>query len=875
MAVLPGWNRLRIRLLALLLLTLVPASALLLQSNFDRRRAEARHIREEALRLARLAARDEERLFEETRRLLMGIASHPDVRSGDPGRCVSLLTTLLGSYPQYGNFFVADTAGQLVCSAKPNRVPVDISDRTYFREALRTRDFGIGDYQVGRVTQRASLHFGYPILDAGGQSTGIAAAALDLEWFSDFAAHAQLPSNVVVLVVDRHRVILAHVPDGAAKWIGRRVPDNSELAPLLDEGQGATEVNGLDGMRKLYGVAQIGSGRSRVAVAVGMPVDGLSEADRTLYRSLALLVLIGLITGALAWAGVEAFVVRPLDSLRTATHRLAAGDLSSRAALKSGIEQLDSLGRNFDDMVHALQQREAEEHLSREAREEAEEKYRHLVEQSLVGVYLVHNSGMYVNPKFASIFGYTPEEMKDISFLNIVLEADRPMVLHNVGRRLSGELSAMEYSFRGKRKDGTVVTVHVHGAMTTYRGKPAIMGILIDQTEQKLLEQQLQQSQKMEAIGRLAGGVAHDFNNLLTVIQGYSEFLHQQLPASSPEREQVDEILKAAESAANLTRQLLAFSRHQVLQPEVLSLNQVIAGFDKMTRRLIGEDIRVELQLEPALALVKVDPGQIEQVILNLAVNARDAMPNGGTLTIQTANIALDEHYVRQHAGAQVGPHVLLAVSDTGVGMTPETQARVFEPFFTTKEHGKGTGLGLSTVYGIVKQSGGSIWLYSEVGRGTTVKIFLPLADTGVLVAASAAPARPDRVAGTETVAVVEDDHGVRGWVSEALQQLGYTVLPLASPQEALALASRRANAIDLLLTDVVLQNLSGPELAARLQKRWPAMKILYMSGYSDEAMLPQGLLGERDRVLQKPFTATALAERVRETLDRVDVDPR
>jgi len=380
-------------------------------------------------------------------------------------------------------------------------------------------------------------------------------------------------------------------------------------------------------------------------------------------------------------------------------------------------------------------------------------------------------------------------------------------------------------------------------------------------------QQQLLQVQKMEAIGRLAGGVAHDFNNLLTVLGGRSRLLLDRLRRDDPLRRDIELIQETADRAATLTQQLLAFSRKQVLAPKVLDLNAVVVNMDTMLRRLIGEDIDLVTVPGPALGRVKADPGQIEQVIMNLAINARDAMPRGGQLTIETANVELDEAYARRHVAVRPGPHVMLAVSDTGPGMDAETQARVFEPFFTTKEPGKGTGLGLATVYGIVKQSGGNIWVYSEPGRGTTFKIYLPrVEEAAEPVEPAKALAGPPR--GLETVLVVEDDEALRELAREILQSHGYTVLEARHGGEALPIGERHAGPIHLLVTDVVMPWMSGRELARRLMPAHPEMKVLYVSGYTENAVVHNGVLDPDTAFLQKPFTPDALARKVREVLD-------
>src|SRR5438445_797546 len=418
-----------------------------------------------------------------------------------------------------------------------------------------------------------------------------------------------------------------------------------------------------------------------------------------------------------------------------------------------------------------------------------------------------------------------------------------------------------------KRKDGRRLTVQlsVRAVRDGSGGVEYYETFVRDVTEQRRLEGQLLQAQKMEAVGRLAGGVAHDFNNLLTVILSYSDLLLEDLPPEIPDRADVAEIRKAAVAASSLTRQLLAFSRQQVLEPRVLDVNTVVASTEKLLTRLLGEDVSLTTTLAAALGAVKVDPGQLEQIIMNLAVNARDAMPRVGRLSIETANVEMDESYVHGHPLARPGHYVMLAVSDTGTGMDAATQARIFEPFFTTKEAGKGTGLGLATVYGIVRQSSGFIWVYSEPGHGTSFKIYLPRVDEPVSPAGAAAP---QVVGGSETVLVVEDVAAVRAVTRQMLERQGYCVLEAANGATALSLARQHQSAIHLLVTDVVMPEVSGRELADQLVQLRPDMKVLFMSGYTDDAVVRHGILQEGIAYLQKPFTPDTLARKVRAVLD-------
>jgi signal transduction histidine kinase/CheY-like chemotaxis protein len=394
-----------------------------------------------------------------------------------------------------------------------------------------------------------------------------------------------------------------------------------------------------------------------------------------------------------------------------------------------------------------------------------------------------------------------------------------------------------------------------------------VSGMSRDITARRQMEEQYRQLQKMEAIGQLAGGVAHDFNNLLTVINGCGELVLGRLPAGDPLRELIAEITRAGERAAALTRQLLAFSRRQVLDPKVLDLNAVLADLEKMLRRLIGEDVRLTTRLQPGLGRVKVDPAQIEQVILNLAINARDAMPRGGELIIETANIDLDGSYAKWHAEVHAGPYVRLRVCDTGQGMAEEVKRHIFEPFFTTKPPGKGTGLGLTTVYAFVEQSGGHIEVASEPGRGTAFMICLPCAEESGKPRSFAGTLRAPQ--GTETVLLVEDEPAVRALTRHVLQASGYTVLEASDGDEALHLAEQHSGSIHLLVTDVVLPALGGAQLGERLRIHRPELRVLFVSGYADDAIIRHGVRESEVDLLQKPFSPAVLAHKVREVLDR------
>jgi len=547
-------------------------------------------------------------------------------------------------------------------------------------------------------------------------------------------------------------------------------------------------------------------------------------------------------------------------------------DLAARA-LDAGAG--DALEKGNLRRLMPVIRRELREFGERRARRESEASYSALVQQAPLGIYRSTLAGRFVsaNAALARILGYdSPAELLTLDMARDVYadpDERRRLVEHDTYTdKVYDELEAT-----WKKKDGTRIRVQLSvRASRDKDGRIELYEAFVrDITTQRQLEAQLAQAQKMEAIGRLAGGVAHDFNNLLTVILSYSDLLLEDLPAGSGPRDDIGQIRKAAQGASELTRQLLAFSRQQVLQPKVVDLNAAVTGIERLLGRVLREDIQLRCTLADDAGAVRVDPGQLEQVLMNLAVNARDAMPQGGQLTIETGNVDLDEAYMQAHPMAAPGRYVMLAVTDTGMGMDAATQARIFEPFFTTKDVGKGTGLGLATVQGIVQQSGGFIWVYSEPNHGTCFKIYLPRVDEPVSAAASESV---ERTRGTETVLVVEDVAAVRAVICKMLERYGYRVLDAADGEAAVRVADASGEHIHLLLTDVVMPNINGRDLAALFAKTRPTTKVLFMSGYTDDAIVRHGILEEGIAYLQKPFTPQSLARKVRGVLDAGSARP-
>ncbi len=511
---------------------------------------------------------------------------------------------------------------------------------------------------------------------------------------------------------------------------------------------------------------------------------------------------------------------------------------------------------------------------SEEALRISEAQYRMLFDRSPFPTFLYEYETLKflaVNDAGVTHYGYSREELRSMNLRDLRLPEDVPELLDGVAAIEAGQVGArFELARRHRKKDGSMIDVEVRVHRFAYEGKSCGLAIVIDVTDRKRMEAQLRQSQKMEAIGSLAGGVAHDFNNLLSVILSYSEMLSGGLKPGDPMLADLAEISAAGLRAADLTRQLLAFSRQQILQPRVLDLNGVIGGVTKMLERVVGEDISLKFVGHPELGTVKADPGQLEQVLMNLVVNARDAMPEGGKLTIETSNVELDADYASTHGAGAIapGPYVMLAVTDTGCGMDAATRERIFEPFFTTKERGKGTGLGLATVFGIVRQTDGHVWVYSEVGEGTTIKVYLPRADPRMPLTVEEIVPDVRARRGSETILLVEDEEPVRALTRIILERSGYHVIEAQGGGDALLICEQHRARIHLLLTDVVMPRMSGRVLAQRLVSLRPDMKVLYMSGYTDDAIVRHGVLDSDVAFLQKPITPETLTRKVREVLE-------
>lgn len=1036
----------RVRLFLLVCLILIPIAIMLGLNSYRERKHALESIRMNMARIINFAVIHEEEIFEETRRILSTLAVIPGVVSGGQ-ECIEFLTSVLGKSPQYANFGIARSDGNVYCSAVPMNNPVNIWDRSYFQEALEQREFSVGEYQVGRITGKPGINFGYPVLDKNGNVVSVAYAAVNLGWVAknEYEVGALVPPHSTYIKLDRKGTVLSSYP--TSNIFGRgSVLERPLFEAISRKKAGSFEASGVDGVDRFYVFSTLHGAlfRDYVYVVLGIPMKMLfNEANRQLAWRLAILAASLLLALAAMWAGGRKLIARPVEILTDASKRLAAGDLSARAGLPATLGELGYLGGTFDKMAEELEQKEVasqrmQQQISKSLRmlsalreidlrilgganaqetlgvacdaiidlgfrlcwvglvasdgsiriaavrgvEEGaldhleirwddpqsgsgpsgtvirtgkpyisrdilgDERFapwkdkiiewglRSLVsfplkspEGKVFGVFhvyheresgfpledvhdletfaqqcnLILNSAQQLdelrnalqrlsfhvnrmplgyivwdrefrvmewNPAAERIFGWRSDEASGKHAYGLIIPPEAQPHMDQVwSKMLKGNESS--YSVNANvSKDGKTITCEWFNAPLR-DGLGNVIGVLSmvhDVTEKTQMERQLQTAQRMESVGTLAGGIAHDFNNALTGILGYSEMLRRRLADDPKSLADLDEISRASERAATLTRQLLTFAHRQVVEPVNLDIGDVVKDLVKFFTKVAGAQIEVKTFLASDTPTAWVDRGQIEQVLMNLLLNARDAMPDRGQLLVETGPVDLGEEYIRSYPYMKAGRYALLAVSDTGTGMDDATRERVFEPFFTTKAPDKGTGLGLSVVYGIVKQHNGFIHVYSEPGKGSTFKVYLPAVEVppDVRVPVKAEPIR----GGSETILLAEDEESVRGLAERILKDLGYTVLSARNGEEAFELFRTHGEKIALAVLDVVMPRMGGKETIEAIRKENPGLKAIFMSGYSANAIHEVFIIQPGSPFLGKPFTSTALARKVREVLD-------
>jgi len=730
----------------------------------------------EAMRYSRLVAADAERLIEGMRGILIAVSETPFVQRLDVQQCSSYLAGLAAHYPQLLNITLINAAGQPVCANSPIAPNATAIDRFYFQEAMRTDEFVIGEYIVGRSIPKPQLPVALPLRDDAG-SRFVLSIGINLQWLQQSLGSLSLPPDTRVWIADKvGRVIAApSVPD----LVGHPLP--AELQPVLGKNEGLFERDSSGGTPRLIAFQPLTADPVGLIVAVDLSRHELySTLTRITRRDFGILLAAVIVAAVITAFGARFVLVHPLRMLTVAARQWSQGNFKARTSPRDRTSEIGQLGVAFDQMADTVER-------NRLALQSANESLEKRV-------------------------------------------AERTAELLAASKQLESEMA-----------------------------------------ERQVAEASLRQAQKMEAIGQLTGGIAHDFNNLLTAIGGSIEFLIKALPA--PNQRTMRYATLARESvkrASSMTHRLLAFARQQPLEMQVVDLNRLIAGMSDLLRRSLGETVAVETVLAGGLWLTRSDPAQLENALLNLAINARDAMPQGGRLTIETANAFLDVAYAKAHAGVEPGQYVMLAVSDTGTGMSPEVIARAFDPFFTTKAAGKGTGLGLSMIYGFAKQSSGHVKIYSELGQGTTIKLYLPrlFATTGPAPQPSAAPPISLYARNSMTVLVVEDDEAVLETSAGFLNELGYAVLTARDAVTALDLLRKHAE-IGVLFTDVVLGgDLNGRELAEQACHERPTLRVLFTTGYTANAIIHGGILDPGVHLVPKPFTAAMLGAALHDLID-------
>ena len=673
-------------------------------------------------------------------------------------------------------------------------------------------------------------------------------------------ARSALPKTAIATIMDARGTVVLRSRQ-ADKWLGQNVSDSALFVSSKGKKVGTSPIRDLEAGEMFSGF--VTAQHVPWIVHVGSPqLLAFAKERDDFWRAIGFGSLALLIALVLAWTQATRIIV-PIRRVVRDALLFANGDLSHRSTLGASRDEIGILGQTLNTMAEALQKRE-------EALRESEMRFRAIIENVNDMIVIMNADGIrrYVSPAMTRVLGYSHEELLGRSAQDQVHPDDWPAVRELIRDAARAPGAAVSGQARYRRKDGSWRILDA--ALTNLTDVPGVEGVVVnlrDVTEHAALENELRQAQKMESVGQLAGGIAHDFNNLLTVITGRADFLIGAANLDPEQEADLAEIRKAAERAAGLTRQLLAFSRKQLLQPRVLDLNRTLADVEPMLRRLIGEDIQIRIVPGDDLGPVTADPGQLQQILMNLALNARDAMPSGGVITFRTANQTIVSGAGASPEKVEPGDYVMLEVSDTGMGMDVLTQARMFEPFFTTKGQGKGTGLGLSTVYGIVKQSGAAISVESAPGAGSRFSVYFPSSD-GYALAQSPEQRLDSPSSGTETVLLVEDEDAVRNLVERVLVSRGYRVLSAEHGPDALMLASEQRGNIDLVLTDIVMPAMSGRELVEALRAARPAVRVLYMSGYTDDEIVRRGLHDPSMSFIQKPFTAENLAMSVRKVLD-------
>lgn len=814
--------------------------------------------------IALATARDLEDKIRGTSQLLYGLGQARYMDSEDRETCSKFLAEVLQEQPQYTGILTIRPDASLFCDSLRSGRELNLADRAYFQKALRQPSGVAVEPVFGRLTGLSVLQIAHPVRDEKGMLRFVLLASLNLAQYMETISRSPAYSSMVFMLVDRQGMVLTRHPviDGAVGTSLATTP-LFELAKSLANGA-IGEESGIDGNARVWSVSRLPVEMDTgIHILVGVArADLAAAANRNLIYGISVLSILMILVMLAAWALGEYGIHRQFVRITRVANRLAGGDLTARIEPPFPSGSIGGLMRSINHSAEML-----ESHRLRI--EELNERFTAVIKSSPAAILCIDSDGVVTlwNATAETIFGYSAAEA--IGLPPPYISEEQRTAFAGLHRRALQGITIEDGEATATTKDGRIINIAFRSApiRSSDDARPEVVFVISDVTEQRALEQQLRQAQKMEAVGQLTGGIAHDFNNLLTVILGNSEALVELLPSGSPAHSLAEITVRASVRGAELTNSLLAFSRLQALAPRVVDVNAMLQQMEGLLQRTLGEHIEIKL-IARASWRAMVDQTQMETAILNLAVNARDAMPTGGHLSIETDNVVLDDTYASTNVEVPAGDYVMIAVTDTGTGMTPEVIAHAFEPFFTTKDVGKGSGLGLSMVYGFVKQSGGHLKIYSEVGQGTTFKVYLPRAtdETGKAITGSEAP---DMLRGNEAILVVEDDDLVRVHVERQLSTLGYRVT--VAPDGATALDILRGNTpFDLLFTDVVMPGrINGPTLVREALGLRPNLKVLYTSGYTENAIVHHGRIDANVQLLSKPYRLLELATKVREVIHK------
>jgi two-component system cell cycle sensor histidine kinase/response regulator CckA len=864
----------RAQLFLIVCIVALPAAGVIIHSGITVRNEEVKNALKDTWKLADGISSEQQSMLASTHQLVTALAQLPEVRNHDVARMQSILGNIHKIHSQYSNIFIADRSGTVWVTAIPTPPPFIISDRRYFRNAIASGQLSSGEYVVSRATSKATFNFAYPIKNDAGEVIGAICIGFTLDHFRHLLERSKLPDGASYVLLDHKGVVLSRGIN-PEPYIGK--PYNPEYFKQMEQGPetGNLVGVGIAGDKRIITYRKLTLDGEKIPylyIRVGIPVETVMErANKALLHDLSLFAPFLLFASILAWFTAKRSIVDRISALQTASRRLAGGDLQVRVLdfVKGG--EFGSLGQSFDEMAQQLAKREQERLAAELALRSNESFLRTIIDSEPECVKILGSGGelLLMNPAGLAMIGADSfEQVKGHCIYPLVVPEHCDAFRRVTEDVFQGKEGNLEFEIVGLKGRHVWLDTHAvplcdeNGAITS------LLGITRDitkhkeaETEKRNLQDQLNHSQRIESIGRLAGGIAHDFNNLLTPIIGYSELLRLNMKPGDRGMEKVDNIMQAADKARILTQQLLSFGRKQILEMKTIDLNNVVTSFYEILRRTIRESIDIRLHLTPETHGIRADRNQLEQIIMNLAINAQDAIEDKGAITIETAQVVLDEEYARQHAEVKPGRHMMLVVTDTGSGMDKETLSQLFEPFYTTKEMGKGSGLGLATVYGLIKQHDGNIWVYSEPGKGSVFKIYFPIVDNLPVAEQETVSENVLLNAAGRTVLLVEDNDMVRQLVYDLLDAQGFEVIRAECPKDALQAAEGRQ--IDLLVTDVVMPGMNGAELHQHLSKMQPGLKVLYMSGYTNNVIVHHGVLEEGINFIQKPFAINDLSKKI------------